>query len=150
MLELLAYFGNQSLWYELFCAALSQNTPQWIHDLVSDDVNFEGAMKALTEFSFLEVHPALGSWSMHNSIHDWAVARFNQEIEEPCYWYAFDCIHSFIEDLDMDSFGHIRFSRLASHARQLVQEQSRQCDTIANSSTTRLDMASRLSMFLRC
>ncbi|KAJ6125892.1 hypothetical protein N7471_010385 [Penicillium samsonianum] len=75
-----AYFNNQGLWYRLFHAGLSDSSPSWVRKIIADDVNLNGMMRILTECYFLEVEPALESWSMHNCVHDWTLAVLNKDI----------------------------------------------------------------------
>lgn len=77
-LKVLAYFDNQSLWYELFHAGVTKDSPEWLRHVVADDVTFRGVMTTLTKFSFLMIDGVSGSWSMHNCIHDWTVAVLNR------------------------------------------------------------------------
>jgi hypothetical protein len=39
LLGLLAYFSNRRLWYQLFRAGLAEDSPRWLHDVMSSDVD---------------------------------------------------------------------------------------------------------------
>jgi hypothetical protein len=62
--------NNQSLWYELFYAGFTDSSPEWLREVVTDDVNFNGVMGVLAEYYFLDTHQTSGSRSMHNCVHD--------------------------------------------------------------------------------
>ncbi|KAJ5438022.1 uncharacterized protein N7458_009020 [Penicillium daleae] len=148
-MKLLAYFGNESIWRGLFYAGLADSSPEWLRQVITDDVNFDGVMKTLTEYQFLELHPKLESWSMHNCVHDWALAALNKNIDTQYYWYAFDCVNASTKGVDNDSFGNISYSRLAVHATQLVNRRFLQGDIIFSSTSERLDMFSRIARLLQ-
>ncbi|KAJ5825846.1 hypothetical protein N7474_002984, partial [Penicillium riverlandense] len=60
-LRLLAYFDNQSLWYELFRGGLTSNSHEWLREVVANDVTFHGVMGILSQYYFLEVDRTSGS-----------------------------------------------------------------------------------------
>ncbi|KAJ6092559.1 hypothetical protein N7486_007848 [Penicillium sp. IBT 16267x] len=140
-LKLLAYFGNQSLWYGLFHAGLAETSPGWLREVITDDVNLDAVMRILTRYCFLEVQPTSESWSMHNCVHDWTLAILNKEIDTQHYWYAVDCIAASMNGADEDYFGHISYSRLAAHATRLRY--------ISSSTPGRLNLASSIARLLR-
>ncbi|KAJ6142983.1 hypothetical protein N7471_002436 [Penicillium samsonianum] len=149
LLKVLAYFGNQSLWHELFNDGLTKESPEWLRALVADDVSFQGVMGILTEYYFLEVHLASESWSMHNCVHDWTLAALNKNVDIRYYWYAFDCVHATINGVNIDSLGHITFSRSASHAIQLVHQRFLENDMIYHPAPDKLDQVLRVSQLLQ-
>ncbi|KAJ5275617.1 hypothetical protein N7505_004162 [Penicillium chrysogenum] len=51
LLKLLAYFGNQGLWYELFHDGLTEESSHWLRELSLDDLSFQGVMRALANYS---------------------------------------------------------------------------------------------------
>jgi hypothetical protein len=110
LLKLLAYFDHQSLWYELLRAGLTDDTPQWLREILSDDIEFENVMRTLATYCFLEVRMPLQSWSMHACIHDWTLATLNRVIDPQQYWYAFDCVAASINHDDWDSLGHLGYT----------------------------------------
>ncbi|KAJ5128190.1 hypothetical protein N7526_006356 [Penicillium atrosanguineum] len=149
LLKLLAYFGNNSLWYDLFHDGLTTESPKWLRELVVDDMAFQGVMRTLTEFYFLEVHLASESWSMHNCVHDWTLAVLNDSIDEEHYWYAFNCVNATTSGVDEHSLGHVEFSRAASHALRLVQCRFLEHDMISISTPDRLAIALNVSRLLQ-
>ncbi|KAI2822751.1 hypothetical protein CBS133816_9241 [Aspergillus niger] len=122
LLRLLAYFSNQSVWYELLHAGFTEDSPKWLHQMIEDEVIFDSVMRVLTDYSFLEVKASLKSWSMHRCVHDWTLAVLNKDIDLQQYWYAFDCIAESIskDGWEFDDFRHLSYSRLAAHATRLV------------------------------
>jgi tetratricopeptide (TPR) repeat protein len=119
LLGLLAYFSNRRLWYELFRAGLSDDSPQWLHGMISSDVEFESTMRKLTSYCFLEVQTSVGSWSMHSCVHDWTFAALNKVVDEKQYWYTFDCVGASVEQEDLGSLGHSHLADLTAHALRL-------------------------------
>ncbi|KAJ5611988.1 TPR repeat protein [Penicillium lagena] len=148
-LKLLAYFDNQILWYGLFYAGLTDSSPEWLREVITDDVNFNEVMGALAEYFFLDSHQTSGSWSMHNCVHDWTLAALNKDIDANHYWYAFDCISASIKDDRADDFANLSYSALAAHATRLIQERLCTNDVIYNIAPHRLDQASLIANLLR-
>ena len=70
LLKLLVYFDNKSIWYELLSAGLANDSPQWLRKVIADDITFEGVMRVLTSYCFVEVQTTTKSWSMHTCVHD--------------------------------------------------------------------------------
>ncbi|GKZ63652.1 hypothetical protein AnigIFM49718_002793 [Aspergillus niger] len=122
LLRLLAYFSNQSVWYELLHAGLTDDSPKWLHQVIEDEVKFDSVMRVLTDYSFLEVQTSLKAWSMHRCVHDWTLAVLNRDVDLQQYWYAFNCIAESIskDGWEFDDFRHLPYSRLATHATRLV------------------------------
>ncbi|KAK7897918.1 hypothetical protein LTR67_004550 [Exophiala xenobiotica] len=121
LLKLLAYFDNQILWYELFSAGFNPRSPEWLREVVANDLSFASVMGRLTEYCFIELQMSTESWSMHNCIHDWTLAMLNKDLDGPQLWYAFDCVAASIKDDDWDSFERLIYNRLAAHATRLVR-----------------------------
>ncbi|KAE8309804.1 hypothetical protein BDV41DRAFT_580211 [Aspergillus transmontanensis] len=119
MLRILAYFDNQSLWYELFRAGLKDGC--LLYEVISNDISFNGAMTVLAEYSFLEFRPALKEWSMHKCLHDWVSASLRKAIGPQGYWYAFDCVSGSIEVRDKESLAYPVYSCYVPHAKHLSQ-----------------------------
>jgi tetratricopeptide (TPR) repeat protein len=115
----------------------------------ADDVNFKSAMRTLTNYCFLEVQTALKSWSMHTCVHDWTVAALNKAIDAQRYWYAFDCIAASISKDDQNSYGHLFYARLSTHATQLVQDRFCRDDLINDIMPDRLEKAFHIAALLR-
>jgi tetratricopeptide (TPR) repeat protein len=149
ILKLLAYFDNQSLWYELFHAGLTDSSPEWLREVIIDDVNFNGVMGVLAEYYFLDTHQTSESWSIHNCVHDWILAALNKDIDANHYWYAFDCISASINDDISDDFSNLSYSSLAAHATRLVKQRFCQNDVIYNIAPRRLRQASLITDLLR-
>jgi tetratricopeptide (TPR) repeat protein len=149
LLQVLAYFGNQSFWYELFYHGLSSESPEWLHELVADEVSFRGRMDTLAEYYFLEPHLTSETWSMHNCLHDWALAVLNENVDMRYYWYALDCVDATISGVDVASFGRLDFSRAARHAMQLVHHRFLKNDAMYHAAHDRLDKIFRVSQLLQ-
>ncbi|GLI79762.1 hypothetical protein PoHVEF18_008103 [Penicillium ochrochloron] len=149
MLKLLAYFDNQRLWYELFRAGIADSSPEWLREVITDDVVFNGVMGVLAEYYFLDVHQASESWSMHNSVHDWTLAALNKDIDAKNYWYAFDCISASISGENANSFANLLYSPLAAHATRLVHQRFCKNDIMNNIPTHQLHQASLIGNLLR-
>ncbi|KAK5202314.1 hypothetical protein LTR41_011941 [Exophiala xenobiotica] len=140
-LKLLAYFDTQSLWYGLFLGGLTDDAPVWMQEVIAHEVEFEGIMRTLTDYCFLEVRTPLQSWSMHTCVHGWTLSALNQAIDVQQYRYAFDCVAEFIDKDDWDFLGHLNYTRLAAHATWLVQERFRKSDLKHGIVSDRLDKA---------
>jgi tetratricopeptide (TPR) repeat protein len=149
ILKLLAYFDNQSFWQELFCAGITDASPKWLSEVITDDVVFDVLMRVLTEYNFLDIHCTSKSWSMHNCVHDWTLAALNKKIDPNDYWYAFDCVSACIHDDKGDGFANLSYTALAAHATRLVQQRLCQNDTIHNIMPLRLDQASLIAKLLQ-
>ncbi|KAJ5641444.1 hypothetical protein N7490_005444 [Penicillium lividum] len=147
LLKLLAYFSNQGLWYELFSNGLTDKSSEWLHDMFTDDVSFQGVMIVLTDWSFLELDSSSGSWSMHKCVHDWALAALNKDINIQYYWFAVDCVNATIRGFDEPLFGNIIFYRSTGHAARLANQ--RFLDVIYDPTPDQLEMLSRVSYLLQ-
>ncbi|OQU98756.1 Tetratricopeptide repeat-containing protein [Cladophialophora immunda] len=148
LLKLLAYFDHQNLWYELFLGGLAEDTPGWLQKVMIDDIEFEGIMRTLKDYCFLEVQTTLQSWSIHACIHDWTFAILNKTIDVQDYCYAFDCVAASIDEDDLDSLGHVKYARLAAHGTFLVQERFRRNKVTENISSHRFEKAFKVSELL--
>ena len=122
MLKLLAYFSNQSLWHGLFYSGITDASPQWLHDVVDNNISFDCMMKDLTDHCFLDIQTSTGSWSMHGYVHDWTLAVLNRNINPEQYQYALDCVRASIPRISRDLLGHPSLSRLTAHATRLVHQ----------------------------
>ncbi|KAJ5899569.1 hypothetical protein N7495_004313 [Penicillium taxi] len=147
LLKLLAYFGNQGLWYKLFSEGLTDTSLEWIHDILIDDLSFQGVMAVLTDWYFLEVDSSSVSWSMHNCVHDWTLAALNKDINTNYYWFAIDCVEATTRGFDRDSFGNIVLSRSTGHATRLANR--RFLDVVYDPTPDQLNKLSRVSILLR-
>lgn len=106
LLKVLAYFDHQSIWYELLQGGLTSDLPEWMHEVIGDDINYIGVMRTLTGYCFLDLQTDLKTWSMHGCVHDWIVAELNKVINAQQYWYAFDCVAASVGEDDQDSLSH--------------------------------------------
>jgi tetratricopeptide (TPR) repeat protein len=150
LLKLLAYFDNQSLWYELFSAGFNSDSPEWLREVIADDLSFTSVMSRLTEYCFIEVQMATESWSMHNCIHDWTLAMLNKDLDGPQLWYAFDCVAASITDDDWDyELGRLIYNRLAAHATRLVRVGFQGGTSMDHIPPDRLGVAQRVAQLLR-
>jgi tetratricopeptide (TPR) repeat protein len=84
LLRLWAYFDNQDLWLELLQHSVSER-PDWIRDLVEDELSFYGAMRVLSDHGLVEVDKSSQEllesrgYSIHGCVHLWTVHVLNQE-----------------------------------------------------------------------
>ncbi|KAL4808134.1 TPR-like protein [Aspergillus unguis] len=120
LLGMLAYFGNESLWYELFNAGLSDSSPEWLREVVHNRISLDGVMKTLADYCFLEVHTQSSFWSMHTCVHDWTLTVLNMTINTEKYWYAFNCVAGSIPSNSTKFLGHPSFSGVVVHATRLI------------------------------
>ena len=71
LLLLLAFFDNQDIWYELIQNGLDHsNPPQWFETAVSSKLVFKTKLKALVEFSLVEIKQQEGSYTLHPVVQD--------------------------------------------------------------------------------
>ncbi|CRL23546.1 NB-ARC [Penicillium camemberti] len=124
LLKILAYFDNQSLWYDLFHAGLWCHTGlepvSPLYDVINDDVCFNGVMATLSDFSFLEHHLSSKTWSMHNCIHDWISASQDNTFDPSIYWYAVRCVVNSIEGQSHGPLEYSIYTPYLLHAKRLV------------------------------
>jgi len=106
----------------------------WLHNTITDPVNFESVMRTLVDYCFVEVQTAMQYYSMHQCVHDWAFAGLSSVIDTRYYWYAFDCVTGNINKVDCRSFGLLRYAQLVPHAIRLVHHRFQQ-DKLANDVT---------------
>lgn len=120
-LEVLAYFDNQEIWFELLHAGLDDRSPDWLQKMAEEYVDFENVMGTLVEYCLLEAHPNQGSYSMHNCVHDWALARLKHNTNRQLSLYALDCVAASTDyNEDIGQLGFLRYARLARHGLQLT------------------------------
>lgn len=153
LLKTLAYFDNQTIWYELLFAGVAEDSPKWLRDLTANDVNFTDKMTTLTDYCFVQVqrkeHQPTAYWTMHNCIHDWTVAVLNHDIDEQLYWYAFDCVAASIPECFTSDLELASYARLAAHALRLVQERCWQREYICTIVSSRLIKAKNVALLLK-
>ena len=84
LLRLWAYFDNQDLWFELLQHSDPED-PDWIRELVEDELSFHGAMRVLSDHGLVEVDKSSQElleshgYSIHGCVHSWTVHVLNQE-----------------------------------------------------------------------
>jgi tetratricopeptide (TPR) repeat protein len=84
LLRLWAYFDNQDLWFELLRHGSSRG-PDWIQELVRDELSFHGAVRVLSDHGLVEVDKSSQEsiesrgYSIHGCVHSWTVHVLNQE-----------------------------------------------------------------------
>ena len=82
LLRLWAYFDNQDVWFELFQYSDTED-PNWIQELVKDELSFHEAMRVLSDHGLVEVEkPSLElvesqRYSIHGCVHSWTVHVLN-------------------------------------------------------------------------
>ncbi|KAL2870888.1 TPR-like protein [Aspergillus lucknowensis] len=148
LLTMLAYFGNQSLWYELFNAGLTNACPQWLRELVHNQISLDSAMKTLADYCFLEVQTQQRSWSMHMCVHDWTLTVLNKAIDSQKYWYAFECVAGSIPD-NTEYLEHSSLSGIAVHATRLIHPRFVQAGILDNIEESRLAEIGSIAILLQ-
>ena len=84
LLRLWAYFDNQDLWLELLQHSASED-PDWIREIVEDELSFYRAMRILSDHGLVEVDKSSlellesRGYSIHECVHSWTVHVLNQE-----------------------------------------------------------------------
>jgi len=89
LLRLIAYLGNQDLWYELFQAG-ADTEPSWWLEIIKSKARFNYAISKLHDYSLVEIRA--GSYSLHACVHDWALEFLNRSFDDKLYWLAVHCI----------------------------------------------------------
>jgi hypothetical protein len=59
---------------------LADSSPQWLREVLTDDLIFDRVLRNLTGYLFLDIQPMSGFWSMHDCVHDWTLAALNNTI----------------------------------------------------------------------
>ncbi|KAJ9493515.1 hypothetical protein H2202_011017 [Exophiala xenobiotica] len=149
LLRLLAYFDHQRIWYELFRGGLSDQSPEWLRNVIASYIEFESVMRRLTNYCFVEVQMSRQSWGIHSCIHDWTFAALNKVVDEQQYWFVFDCVGALAKQEDYDSLGHLRLGSLAQHALQLEHVRSHQAGLIKGIKPDRLEKALIIAALLQ-
>lgn len=130
MLQLLAYFDNQEIWYELCRAGLSDQLPGWLRLSLAEQISFDSVMRTLAEYCLVEVRHASRSYSIHSCVHDWTLGELNRTIKPWLYWYAFDCVASSLDKDDWNSLGQVRYNRTSRHGVRLIHGRFRQSNEL--------------------
>lgn len=149
MLKLLAYFDNQSIWFELLRTVESHSSPNDAPDALSDRICFESTMRVLLDYSFVEINTDAASYSMHNCVQDWALGELNKIVDTQKYLYAFDCI---TRHLSTQSLGLLvvfaRVREFVPHAVRLTHHRFRSDTLLYSLSHDRRIHGAMLSIWL--
>jgi tetratricopeptide (TPR) repeat protein len=84
LLRLWAYFDNQDIWFELLRHGDSKD-PEWIRELTEDELNFNEALRVLSDHGLVEVDMSSQEqiesrgYSIHGCVHSWTIYVLNQE-----------------------------------------------------------------------
>lgn len=153
LLKLLAYFDNQSIWYELLNTGVADGSPKWLRKVTVDDVTFASVMRTLTDYCFVEVQKAAeqeatGSWSMHNCVNDWTLGGLSRDVDANQYWLRFDCVANQFGYEDWGHLSAIRYQRFTGHACRLVHNRFQQAANQDDSTLTRLEQIVYLAKLL--
>lgn len=77
MLQLLAYFDHQAVWYELCSAGLSDQLPEWLQSCLDSPMDFESVMSRLVDYCLVEVQYTSQSYSIHSCVYNWTLGALN-------------------------------------------------------------------------
>jgi tetratricopeptide (TPR) repeat protein len=122
LLLLLAFFDNQDIWYELIQKGLHHlNPPQWFETAVSSKLVFKTKLKALVEFSLVEIKQQEGSYTLHPVVQDWCyhIAASNNLINQ-LQELAFISVGYMVPSQDTRDYARLE-QRLLPHANNLIQ-----------------------------
>lgn len=135
VLQLLAYFSPQHIWYDLIHAGLAaESVPwlsielPWLYDFCAERIDFENVMATLVEYCMMEAHSATESYMLHNCVHDWTLYELNQTPDARLYWYAIHCVRSCVQS---EGFARLQKEvcyKYAEHGAQLVHQHLEPCD----------------------
>ncbi|KAL5316295.1 hypothetical protein ACEPPN_015340 [Leptodophora sp. 'Broadleaf-Isolate-01'] len=84
LLRLWAYFDNQDLWLELLQHG-ECDSPEWLRELTKDELSFDGAVRALSNYGLVEVATSSQEsteskgYNIHGCVHSWTIHALNQE-----------------------------------------------------------------------
>ena len=84
LLRLWAYFDNEDLWLELLQHSVSGD-PDWIRELVEDELSFQGTMRVLSDHGLVKVDKLSlkllesRGYSIYGCVHSWTIHVLNQE-----------------------------------------------------------------------
>ncbi|KAJ9656251.1 hypothetical protein H2198_005102 [Neophaeococcomyces mojaviensis] len=141
MLQLLAYFDNQDVWFELLHAGMPDHPLSWLRGCLNELISFESVMSTLVDYCFVEVQYTTQSYSMHNCVHDWVLGELNAEVDSQLYWYAFDCVAASIDRDDWDLLELVKYARVSRHGVRLTHYRFEVCDKSDGGLFERLDAA---------
>ncbi|KAL4972232.1 hypothetical protein BDW66DRAFT_164314 [Aspergillus desertorum] len=122
LLLLLAFFDNQDIWYELIQTGLDySNPPPWFKAAVSSKLVFRTKIKALVEFSLVEIKQQEGSYTLHPVVQDWCyhIAASN-DLTNQLQELAFISVGYTVPSQDTRDYARLE-QRLLPHANNLIQ-----------------------------
>jgi tetratricopeptide (TPR) repeat protein len=121
LLRLMAYLGNQDLWYELFQAG-TDTEPVWWSEITKNKVRFNYAMSKLHDYSLVEIRSQ--SYSLHACVHDWTLEFLNRSFDDKLYRLAVRCIGRSVQwDTETDYWVGNR--RLLQHIQRFEHDRIR-------------------------
>ena len=113
LLRLIAYLGNQDLWYELFQAGADAESP-WL-EIIKSKPRFNYAISKLHDYSLVEVRA--GSYSLHACVHDWALEFLNRSFDDKLYRLAVRCVGRSVQWVT-EPYYWVGNRRLLQHVRR--------------------------------
>ncbi|KAI9672784.1 MAG: hypothetical protein M1831_000219 [Alyxoria varia] len=146
VLRLLAYFGNNDIWFELLqkgCGGghnplLRNNrgrklnfafTRRWLRnnvgnhrspllEVLSSEVKFNSTMRRLQDYSLVESDRTTGSYTLHSCVHDWTLHYLNKNMSEELFLFALHCVGASFS-FETEPFTWLQNNRLLQHALRL-------------------------------
>jgi len=123
LIRLWAYFDNHDLWFELLRHPDSE-AREWIHELTEDELNFNKAIRVLTDHGLVE--PATSSleliesrgYSIHSCVHSWTIHVLNQEWDDDLAKLAVELVGLQVPDVDSSRWWLIS-RRILPHAARI-------------------------------
>ncbi|KAL4733125.1 hypothetical protein BDV11DRAFT_210460 [Aspergillus similis] len=122
LLLLLAFFDNQDIWYELIRNGLKESDPPpWFEAAVSSKLVFKTKIKALVEFSLVEIKQQEGSYTLHPVVQDWCyhIAASN-DLTNQLPELALISVGYTVPSRDTRDYARLE-QRLLPHANNLIQ-----------------------------
>jgi len=124
LLQLWAYFDNQSIWFELLRHSNS-SVPGWFSQLIEDELSFNQAIKALCGHGLAELDTSpeeteSRAYSMHSCVHSWTIHVLNQEWDFGMARLALECVGSYVPDV-IARKSEVTQRRLLRHAARCWQ-----------------------------
>jgi len=99
------YFDNHDLWFELL-QHCDRKSPEWIHELTKDELNFNKAIRVLSDHGLVEpdnssqeVIESRG-YSIHSCVHSWTIHVLNQEWDEDLAKLATTLVGSHVPSIE--------------------------------------------------
>jgi hypothetical protein len=78
LLRLLGYFDNHDIWYELLAAG-RRGSSDWFSTIVEDEINFNEAIRVLSDHALIERSMGFGGYSIHSCVHAWITHVLNEK-----------------------------------------------------------------------